>query len=239
MFVNRVMNFTLLVLAIAAILLISVIVVYAEPITVNPNFVVEKIFAGHFKPSTLTFLGKDDFLILDRDEGRVYRVINGNMLDPPIIDVNVATVGYRGMLGIAASEDFHKHTNVFLYYTQAHARDGEDEDVSNSLDPLGNRVFRYDLVNNRLVNPKLLLDLPAMPGPRHMGGVIAIGHDNYLYISVGDLDGTFKGKSYDTLTQNYQNSSIVDGRSGILRITQDGKPVGNGILGDKLPLNWY
>ena len=105
------------------------------------------------------------------------------------------------------------------------------------LQPLGNRVYSYDLVNNRLENPKLLLDLPAMPGPRHMGGVIAIGPDGNLYVSVGDLDGTFKGKRYDTMTQNYQNSTIIDGRSGILRITQDGKQVGNGILGNRPPLS--
>ena len=45
-----------------------------------------------------------------------------------------------------------------------------------------------------------------MPGPRHMGGVIAIGPDNNLYISVGDLDGTFRGRNMipwhkTTLTQ--------------------------------------
>lgn len=186
----------------------------------------------------MAFLGKDDFLILDRDEGKVFRVINGKMLQQPIIDVNVATVGYRGMLGIAVSTDVNKQPRVFLYYTEAH-KDREDEDKANSVEPIGNRVYRYDFVNGRLVNPKLLLDLPAMPGPRHMGGVIAIGPDKNLYISVGDLDGTFKGKKYDTLAQNYQNSTIIDGRSGILRVTQDGKPVGDGILGSTIPLNLY
>ena len=72
-----------------------------------------------------------------------------------------------------------------------------------------------------------------------MGGVIAVGPDNNLYVSVGDLDGTFRGKRYQTMAQNYQNSTIVDGRSGILRITQDGKPVGNGILGNRPPLSLY
>jgi aldose sugar dehydrogenase len=52
------------------------------------------------------------------------------------------------------------------------------------------------------------------------------------------LDGTFK-KQFDTMSQNYQNASTVDGRSGILRVTPDGKPVGNGILGNKFPLNLY
>ena len=219
-------------------LLFYVKLVYAEPSTTNPKFLVERIFTGNFKPSTMAFLGTDDIIVLDRDLGKVYRIIDG-VQSKPLLDVNVATVGYRGLLGVAVSADEKTIQNVFLYYTQARKRDSEDESLSNPVVPLGNRVYRYDLVNNRLENPKLLLDLPAMPGPRHMGGIIAIGPDDNLYVSVGDLDGTFRGKKYETMTQNYQNSTIVDGRSGILRITQDGKPVGNGILGDKPPLSLY
>lgn len=237
MSVKAVKDLTLLVLAIAAILLISNLV-RAEPTTINPKFVVERIFTANFKPSTMAFLGADDILVLDRDAGKVFRIIDG-VQSKPLLDVNVATVGYRGLLGVAVSANEKNIPNVFLYYTQAHKRDNEDESLSYSVVPLGNRVYRYDLVNNRLQNPKLLLDLPAMPGPRHMGSIIAIGPDNNLYVSVGDLDGTFRGKKYDTMAQNYQNSTIVDVRSGILRITQDGKPVGNGILGDKLPLSLY
>ena len=142
------------------------------------------------------------------------------------------------MLGIAVSTDLNNRTSVFLYYTEAH-KDREDENLSHPVEPIGNRVYRYDLLDNRLVNPKLLLNLPAMPGPRHMGGVIAIGPDNNLYVSVGDLDGTFRGKKYDTMAQNYLNSTILDGRSGILRMNQDGKRVGEGILGSTFPLNLY
>ncbi|HXV89460.1 MAG TPA: PQQ-dependent sugar dehydrogenase, partial [Nitrososphaeraceae archaeon] len=36
-----------------------------------------------------------------------------------------------------------------------------------------------------------------------------------------------------------QNGSYPDGRSGILRVTQDGEVVGKGILGDSFPLNLY
>ena len=186
----------------------------------------------------MAFLGADNIIVLDRDLGKVYRIIDG-VQSKPLLDVNVATVGYRGLLGVAVSANEKNIPNVFLYYTQAHKRDSEDESLANHVEPIGNRIYRYDLVNNRLENPKLLLDLPAMPGPRHMGGIIAIGPDDNLYVSVGDLDGTFRGKRYDTIAQNYQNSTIVDGRSGILRITQDGKPVGNGILGDKPPLSLY
>lgn len=222
------------------IFLISILTtsVFAVPTTKDPNFAVEKIFTGRFKPSTMAILSPDDIIFLDRDSGKVFRVIDGTQ-SKPLLDTKVATVGYRGLLGIAISYNGKNIPQVFLYYTQAHTRDSEDEDLSNPIEPLGNRVYKYDLINNKLVNPILLLNLPAMPGPRHMGGVIAIGPDDNLYVSVGDLDGTFRGKKYETMTQNYQNSTIVDGRSGILRITQDGKQVGNGILGNKPPLSLY
>jgi aldose sugar dehydrogenase len=212
--------------------------VYSLPSTIDSGFKIEKVYSASFKPSTMAFLGNDDFLVLDRDEGKVFRILNGKALPQPVIDVNVATVGYRGLLGIAVSHNVNKQTKVFLYYTEAH-KDSEDENLSHPIEPIGNRVYRYDFVNNKLVNPKLLLTLPAVPGPRHMGGVIAIGPDNNLYISEGDMDGTFRGKKYDTMAQNYINSSIIDGRSGILRITQDGMPVGKGILGNTYPLNLY
>ncbi len=125
---------------------------------------------------------------------------------------------------------------LFQYFTEARNHDGEDED--NNLEPLGNRVYKYELIDNKLVNPKLLLDLPAAPGPRHMGGIIEIGPDDNLCVSVGDLDGTFRER-YQTLAQNYQNGSLPDGRSSILRVTQDGLPVGQGILSDTYPLNLY
>ena len=151
----------------------------------------------------MAFLSADDVLVLDRDEGKVFRIIDG-VQSKPLLDVKVATVGYRGLLGVATSAHEENIPKVFLYYTEAHKRDSEDESLPNSIVPLGNRVYSYDLVNNRLENPKLLLDLPAMPGPRHMGGVIAVGPDNNLYVSVGDLDGTFRGKKYQTMAQNYQ-----------------------------------
>lgn len=94
------------------------------------------------------------------------------------------------------------------------------------------------MINGKLVNPKLLLDLPVKPGPRHTGGEVRIGPDNNVYLTVGDLDGTFK-KTFETMAQNYDNVTTLDGRSGILRVTPEGMPVGNGILGSKYPLNIY
>jgi hypothetical protein len=76
---------------------------------------------------------------------------------------------------------------VFLYYTQAPTEDGDDR--LQGKEPLGNRLYRYELVNDRLVNPKLLLDLPGTPGQAHDGGALRIGPYNSLYLAIVDVQG--------------------------------------------------
>jgi aldose sugar dehydrogenase len=227
------------ILGIAIVLMINILVNYgwAQPVTVNPRSSVERIFTGHFEPSSMTFLAPNDILVLDRDAGKVYRVTNG-IESGPLLDVNVGTDGYRGLLGVVATVNEKESINVFLYFTEAPKHDGDDVS-KNPVNPLGNRLFTYDLIDNKLINPKQLLDLPALPGPRHAGGVVAIGPDNNIYLTIGDLDGTFRYKQYETMAQNYQEGIVPDGRSGILVVTQEGKPTGKHTLGNSFPLNLY
>jgi glucose/arabinose dehydrogenase len=84
-----------------------------------------------------------------------------------------------------------------------------------------------------------LLSIPSFPDPAHIGGIIDIGPDNNLYFTVGNFQHTIPEEPYKTKTQNFEDGEAVDGRAGILRITQDGKPVGSGILGNEYPLNLY
>jgi aldose sugar dehydrogenase len=131
-----------------------------------------------------------------------------------------------------------------LYYTEPYREDGNDtcstpDHCEPGNDPLGNRLYRYELKDNKLLYPKLLLDLPATPGPTNNGGAIRLGPDNNLYIPIGDVHGQESGQV--TKAQNFENGTDPDGRSGILAVTQDGEPA-NGpkaILGDKFPLNLY
>ena len=205
------------------------------PSVADSNLKVELVVGGLEIPTTMAFLGPDDFIVLEKDKGTVLRVLNGIISSKPLLDVNVATSVERGMLGVAVSKNASK-TFVFLYYTEIHGKDSDDRRGSQ---PEANRVYRYEFVRNELVNPVLLLDLPANPGPRHNGGVIVIGPDNNLYIAIGDVDASFKEPKIRTMTQNFGDGIIADGRSGILRVTQDGKPVGEGILGNPPPLNLY
>ena len=122
-----------------------------QPSVLNPKFQVERIFAGNFEPSSMAFLGADDVLVLDRDEGKVFRVTHG-IQSGPLLDVNVATDGYRGLLGVAKSVTKNT-TNVFLYFTESATQDSSDKD-QNPISPLGNRLYRYELVDNKLNQSK-------------------------------------------------------------------------------------
>lgn len=185
----------------------------------DSNLMEKTVAEGLEFPTSTAFLGSNDLLVLEKEKGTVQRIINGKMLPQPLLDVNVATSQERCMCGIAVLKQIPSHTYVFLYYTEADSADAED--IFEGKDPVGNRLYRYELVNNKLVNPKLILDLPATPGPRHNGGAIVIGPDNNLYIPIGDVDGSHKEGEFETETQNYPDGAEPDGRGDILRVTLD------------------
>jgi glucose/arabinose dehydrogenase len=205
-----------------------------KPRLFDSNLKITTIAEGLSTPTTMAFVGPDDILVLEKDTGMIKRIVNGKVLPKPVLDVNVANSVERCLCGIAVSKNGAR-TYVFIYYTQIDGKDGEDKAGKQ---PIGNRVYRYELSGDALINPVLLMDLPANPGPRHNGGNIIIGPDNNLYVAIGDVDGSFKGPTTETKTQNYNNGIDPDGRSGILRITQNGQPT-DGILGDSIPLRLY
>jgi aldose sugar dehydrogenase len=196
-----------------------------QPIINVPNLKAEVVFQGLHNPTSMAFLGPNDMLVLEKDQGTVQRIANGNMLAQPILSANVATEGERGMLGIAITKYMAANGNtfVFLYYTENNG----------SGSPLGNRVYRYELVDNKLINPKLILNLPATPGPFHDGGKVLIGPDKNVYAVIGDL------LYHRTQAQNIATGGLPDLTSGIIRVTQEGKPVPNSPLGNTYPLNLY
>jgi glucose/arabinose dehydrogenase len=203
------------------------------PALSDDNLKIETVIKGLQFPTSMAFLGPDDILVLEKNNGTVRRIVNGNMLDEPLLDVNVGNKNERGMLGVAISEnsekDHKQNEYVFLYYTETKSKDGEDLEDDGVV--LGNRLYRYELENGKLINPKLLLDIPAEPGSDHQGGVVLIGPDENVYLITGDVNHFGEAQN-----KNYRKP---DGTSGILRVTQDGMPVGKGVLGDTHPLNLY
>lgn len=213
-----------------------------RPLLVDDNLKVELVASDLDFPTSITFLGKDDILLLEKNTGNVYRIIHGNVTGP-LIHIDVSFKDERGLLGVAASKKENKNStydiSVFLYYTQCTKIKGQ----AKSDRYCGNYIYKYELdsKSNKLINPSLLLNISALPGPSHNGGVLQMDKEKNLYVTIGDIQPTKYNQTgiFDTTAQNLLNASFPDGRAGILRLTQDGKPIGNGILGDKYPLNLY
>jgi len=187
-------------------------------------------------------LGKDDIILLEKNTGNVIRVLNGNV-SHQLLHIDVSFRDERELLGLAISgneSENVKNGSVFLYHTHCPKVSGQAQTSQNC----GNYVYKYNLnLNyNILTNPKLVLSLPALPAPSHIGGKLLMDKENNLFVTIGDSQPTAfdkNQKEFDTKAKNIMNCTNPDGRAGILRITQDGKPVGKGILGDDYPLNLY
>ena len=206
------------------------------------NLKVETVVTGFAFPTGIAFLGNNEFLLLEKDTGNLYRIVNDNISNI-VIHLNVSIEDERGLLGVAISRiDKSRQDNpfIFVYFTSC----SQEKTDTNNTQNCGNYIYRYefDTENNILINPKLILKLPFLPGPSHNGGVIDLDNENNVYATIGDLQPSAFNKNqtgFDTMAQNILNGSAPDGRAGILRLNFEGKPVGNGILGDKFPLNLY
>lgn len=175
-------------------------------ITKDPNLKVETLVTGLSSPTSMAFIDNNNILVLEKG-GQVRLVLNGILQGRPVLQLPVDTESERGLLGIAimngtkSGNAANNNKFVFLYYTES--KDGQ----------LRNRVYRYnwDEQNQNLVNPTLILDLPALPGPNHDGGKLVIGPDHYLYTVIGDLN--HRGK-----LQNIKDGPDPDDTSVIFRV---------------------
>ncbi|MFI5405242.1 MAG: PQQ-dependent sugar dehydrogenase [Nitrososphaerales archaeon] len=211
---------------------------YNYPRVLDSDLKVELVTSGIKFPTHMAFLGQNDILVLEKNDGTVKRVTNGLIQNGALIDVPVANAVERGMLGIAIQKINNGPTFVYLYFTES-VKDGDD--VSERKLPLGNRLYRYELIQDKLANPKVLLDLPTAPGPAHNGGKLIVGPDGNLYLTIGDLNPNNSRAKNATFSQaqNHAEGLKADGRGGILKITTNGNAVEGGILGGQSPLNKY
>jgi aldose sugar dehydrogenase len=246
----------------------------ADILLEDSNLEVEIVAEGLKFPTGMAFLNSNEILVLEKDEGKVLRVIHGNISDNSVLNLDVSNAGERGLLGIALPRDLEgedgKEKNapkyVFLFYTEArYSGNGNADGNGNCMqqeceeNQFNNRLYRYEFKDNKLVNPKLLIDIPLFHGESwandsiveaiHNGGALATDFENNIYLTTGDggaclsSEACYRIIENGTLgaqTANKKGGGKPIGMGGILRVTDDGEPVDNkGILGDEHPLNLY
>ena len=72
--------------------------------------------SGLALPISIAFLGRNDMLVLEKDTGRVQRVVNG-VVTSTVLDLGVNSASERGLLGIALHPRFPRNPGVYLFWT--------------------------------------------------------------------------------------------------------------------------
>lgn len=154
------------------------------------NLSVHTVVNGLSQPTSMAFIGTNDFFVLEKDTGRVRRVLNG-ALQNTVLDLAVNSASERGLLGIALDPYFKLNRLVYLYWTESST--GNDSTALADVPLLGNRVDRYLWNGTTLTFDKSLIKLRAYQADanqplrgNHNGGIIRFGPDGKLYILMGD-----------------------------------------------------
>ncbi|HEY2971031.1 MAG TPA: PQQ-dependent sugar dehydrogenase [Pyrinomonadaceae bacterium] len=161
-----------------------------SPSMLDPNLTVNTVSSGFNQPTSMAFIGANDFLILERTTGKVQRVVNGALSSTPL-DLAVNGASERGLLGITLHSKFSQNGFVYLYWTESNT--GIDTSNIDEITLLGNRVDRYVWNGSTLVFDRNIIKLRALQQDtgqpsrgNHNGGVIRFGPDQKLYIIIGD-----------------------------------------------------
>ena len=161
-----------------------------NPTMLDANLEVSTIINGLNQPTTMAFIGANDFLVLEKATGRVQRVMNG-VLQGSVLDLAVNSASERGLLGIALHPGFANNGFAYLFWTESST--GVDTTNIDEITLLGNRVDRYRWNGTSLVFDLNLIRLRALQQDagqpsrgNHDGGILRFGQDGKLYVLFGD-----------------------------------------------------
>jgi glucose/arabinose dehydrogenase len=160
------------------------------PTVLDKNLGVRTVVTGLNQPTTMAFIGANDFLVLEKPTGNVQRITNGAIVGTAL-DLAVNSASERGLLGIALHPDFPANPGVYLYWTESST--GADSTDLADVPLLGNRVDRFIWNGTNLTFDHNLIRLHAFQADagqplrgNHNGGIVKFGPDDNLYIVIGD-----------------------------------------------------
>lgn len=249
--------------------------IHADEFVTDNNLMLELVTDGLDYPIGMDFLDNNDILIVEK-KGIVERVVNGVISKTPALDIAKAVDNRheRGLLGIIVSGKNENNLNflekrnpdVYLYYSEKYLNSNNydscttetthngsfcNQDQDNAINLVGNSLYKYTFQEGQLINPVLLLRFPSFENISffHIGGKIAMGLDNRIYITSGDgnicrkvetCDGLIRYGGLNSQTANSKNGIFPIGYGGILYLdTRSDNSNLNSVLGTKYPLNLY
>ncbi|MFL5800919.1 MAG: PQQ-dependent sugar dehydrogenase, partial [Roseiflexaceae bacterium] len=86
------------------------------PSLLDPHLGVRQVATGLTTPISIAFLGANDILVLEKNTGKVQRVMNG-AVQSTVLDLAVNNASERGLLGIALHPGFLTNHYVYLYWS--------------------------------------------------------------------------------------------------------------------------
>jgi aldose sugar dehydrogenase len=161
------------------------------PEVLDPDLAVRTTVSGLTQPTSMAFIGRDDFLVVEKASGQVKRVRNG-VVEDTVLDLAVNSNSERGLLGIALHPKFKRNGWVYLFWSES--KTGADSTGGGDVRLMGNRIDRFEWEDGGLEFDRNIIrfrafqqDAPenAFRG-NHDGGVIRFGPDGKLYAIVGD-----------------------------------------------------
>ena len=162
----------------------------ASPQMVDSNLTVSTVVQGFNQPTSIAFIGSNDFFVLEKATGKVQRVVNG-VIQATVLDLAVNSASERGLLGIALHPQFAQNGFVYLYWTETNS--GVDTANTDDVPLLGNRVDRFKWNGTTLTFDRNMIKLRAFQQDagqtsraNHNGGVLRFGQDGKLYVIIGD-----------------------------------------------------
>jgi len=161
------------------------------PSMTDPNLSVKTVVNGLSQPTSMAFIGNNDFFVFEKNTGKVQRVTNGVVQSPAPLDLAVNSGSERGGLGLALHPNFAFNGYVYLYWTESST--GVDTTNLAEVPILGNRVDRYIWNASTLTFDRNIIKLRAFQADanqqlrgNHNGGVLRFGPDGKLFILMGD-----------------------------------------------------
>lgn len=181
------------------------------PINVADGWQAEYIATGVSRISSIAPYSGGRVLLAERDTGRIRLIEDGELLAAPLAEVPVNAAGSRGLIDIALHPNFNLNGRVYAFYSRS-------DTGATTNDPraiVDHRVVYFEVDVDSAEwsvtgGEVFVASLPARSGTSRIGGHIAFGDKDVLFVALGDQEDG----------EAAQDDEIVLGK--VLRYNDDG-----------------